>query len=134
MRLFVYGTLLDADLRRALLGPKARRLGMAAAVLRGYRRVALHGDAYPAIRRDAASRVAGCVLSGTDRAMEARLLAYEGEEYRYARRMVEIAGMGRVMAGLFLTTRPPPAGRPWSLADWQRRHKARAMRRTAYLQ
>ncbi len=132
MRLFVYGTLLDADLRRALLGPAARRLSVTNAVLKGYRRVALHGGAYPALRRDAAARVDGCVLAGTDRTVEARLTAYEGEEYRYARRPVEIAGMGRAMAGLFLTRSPPPAGPPWSLADWQRRHKARVLRQAAH--
>lgn len=131
MRLFVYGTLLDADLRRALLGPAARRLSVTNAVLKGYRRVALHGGVYPALRRDAAARVDGCVQAGTDRTVEARLTAYEGEEYRYARRPVEIAGLGPAMAGLFLT-RDPPAGPPWSLADWQRRHKARVLRQLAH--
>lgn len=128
LRLFVYGTLLDADLRLAVLGAAAQHISVVSAVLKGYERVAIEGCAYPALRRDAAAQVDGCVLSGMDRAMEARLLAYEGAEYRYARRQVEIDGAGRQMTAVFLTTSPPLAGPPWSLAEWQRLHKARVLR------
>ncbi len=131
-RLFVYGTLLDADLRRALLGPGAQHLNETTAALIGYRRVAQPGGTYPTLRRDPAARVDGSVLVGLDRTMEARLVAYESDEFLYARRPVQVAGRGPVMAGLFLPRLPPPAGPPWDLEDWRRRHKARALRRAAH--
>ncbi len=131
-RLFVYGTLLDADLRRAILGPGARQLRETTAALIGYRRVALPGGTYPTLRRDPAARVDGSVLEGLDRTMEARVVASEGDEFLYASRPVRVAGRRPVMAGLFLPRLPPPAGPPWDLEDWRRRHKARVLRRAAH--
>ena len=131
MRLFVYGTLLDSDLRHSILGPAVRRLSLMDAILRGYRCVAIHSSVYPTLRRDRAAWVDGCVLTDTDPTMDARLMDYEGEGYHCARRLVEISGMGLAMAGLFLTTSPTPTGPSWSLIEWQNRHKARVLRQVA---
>lgn len=128
MRLFVCGTLLDPDLRCAILGPAVGRLSLMNAILRGYRCVAMHGGVCPALRRDTAARVHGCVLADTDRIMELRLMAYEGDRYHCVCRPVEISGIGLAMAGLFLTTSPPPTESSWSLTEWQHQHQARALR------
>ena len=77
MTLFLYGTLLDADLLTRLAG---RRLASAPASLAGWRGVYLRRTRYPTLRR-ARERIAGAVVrAGT--AARARLAKYEGARYR----------------------------------------------------
>lgn len=77
MRLFLYGTLADADV---LAGFAGRAVPLTPAALRGWRRVALGNSRYPTLRR-ARGTVEG-VLATVDRPTLARLAAYEGPSYR----------------------------------------------------
>jgi gamma-glutamylcyclotransferase (GGCT)/AIG2-like uncharacterized protein YtfP len=90
VRLFLYGTLLDADVLAARGGEARLASRLAPATLHGWRRVALPGGRYPTLRRDRAGVVHGAVLAAPARVL-ARLAAYEGQAYRLARVVVRTA-------------------------------------------
>jgi hypothetical protein len=76
--LFLYGSLLDPALFRRVAGVPLVGL---AAVLPGWRRVAMTCGPYPTLRRDARSMVEGLVAQVDGRAF-ARLSDYEGPRWR----------------------------------------------------
>jgi len=80
MRLFLYGTLLDAGRLARLAGDPRLPARLRPAVLRGFRRVAGAGG-YPTLAPDRAGQVEGAVLSVSAGALR-RLQAYEGPRYR----------------------------------------------------
>jgi gamma-glutamylcyclotransferase (GGCT)/AIG2-like uncharacterized protein YtfP len=86
VRIFVYGTLMRAPLRRRLL---RRDVPAAAAVLHDWERVRLRGTRYPTLRRRFRGRVEGMVLQVSARGL-ARLSAYEGPAYRFVRVAVRL--------------------------------------------
>lgn len=90
MRLFLYGTLLDDDLRACRGGAPGLRRGGTQAVLRGWQRVQFRGTPWPTLRRRRGSLVHGVVVHlGADAA--ARLGAWEGPPYRLRRVAVQTA-------------------------------------------
>ena len=125
MRFFFYGTLLDEDLRVAVLGRLAP-LAVDKATLHGWRRVTAPGASYPVIFPRQGGRVVGVVARGLDRRAAALLDAYEGDD-AYARRPIEVTlpGGRRVEAQIYAPAdgRFKRGRRPWSLAAWRRLHK-----------
>ncbi|MBL29271.1 MAG: hypothetical protein CMM50_17205 [Rhodospirillaceae bacterium] len=124
---FFYGTLMDADVRARILG---RRVGAQPAVARGYRAYRHRTDSYPVLRAAPLGAAPGLLVADLGSADVRRLCWYEGDEYE--RRLITVSGPG---------TRPMDAwafvgvdgvltdNRIWSLADWQRLHKAAFLRR-----
>ena len=91
MRLFLYGTLLDAGTRARRGGtPRAYRRGKPAR-LHGWQRVTLRGTAFPTLRRVRTGVVYGTLLD-VDAHCLARLAAWEGPEYRLRRVLVQAGG------------------------------------------
>jgi len=130
LRAFFYGTLLDADVRVAVLGPAAARRAVEPAVLAYYRRVTMRQRHYPVVVPDARAEVAGVVMRGLSRADFAKLLAYETDEYRAIDAEVAVASGKRIAAKLFVASaRALPSPLPWDLASWQRRTKRAFLRR-----
>ncbi len=127
MRFFFYGTLIDPDVRRAVLGRLAP-VEAEPAVLRGWRRVPAAGKTYPVIVADPRGAVDGVVVRGLDRAARRRLERYEDDFYELIAVEVTLTGSGHKLetlvfaAGQQLSCR---TARSWDLADWQRRHKRR---------
>lgn len=125
MRFFFYGTLMDADVRRAVLGVRAAA-PVEPAVLEGWRRVKMAGASYPVIVRARGHRVEGILMHGVDGRGREMLQAYEGDEY--AMIGIEVAaGAQRIEAKVFVPRPglPVRARGPWTLAAWQRRFKRR---------
>lgn len=125
MRYFFYGTLMDADVLRAVVGTEAT---MEPATLRGWRRVGVRGEAYPIIVRDVASRVDGVLVRGLDARAASRLMSYEGPEYTVIRACVACGG--RTVAAHVFAPRPGRLLRTegaWDFEAWRRRHKRRWM-------
>ncbi|MFN4089135.1 MAG: gamma-glutamylcyclotransferase family protein [Alphaproteobacteria bacterium] len=122
MRYFLYGTLLDSDVRHAVLAQPSRCV---AARLVGWRRVFVRDDTYPVLRPRAGVVVDGLLTEPLPRMQRRRLHAYEGRGYREVPLLVATGDGEWVAALVFL---PLPAvcatGRTWRLADWQFRHKA----------
>lgn len=132
---FVYGTLLDEEVRALVLGRDAAAVAAVPARLDGFRRVPVAGHSFPVVIADPRGLVEGALIAGLDAAAAARLSYFEGEAYQAVRRRVERADGVAVEAWLFVAAprRPfAPGLRPrpgvWDLARWQRRHKAGYLR------
>jgi hypothetical protein len=120
MRYFFYGTLLDAALRRLVLGRLSGRRGGEAAVLDGYQARIAAGKRYPVAVRTPGAAMPGLLMTLPHRRAAARINAYEGHEYRRARRTVRIAGRRGVSAVVFLPTPRARATRTdWDLDLWR---------------
>jgi Gamma-glutamyl cyclotransferase, AIG2-like len=128
VRFFFYGTLVDPDVRRAVLGPYAPR-SVEPASLSGWRRVPVRGKTYPVIVADPAATVDGVLARGLNAAARRRLEHYEGDDL-YAVADVEVALTDRlrlVPARVFVAKAAGiHRGRgTWTIATWRRRHKRR---------
>lgn len=112
MRLFLYGTLLDAACFAAVAGTAAPLRAGRAALLRGMRRVTLRGTPYPTLIADSRGAVAGRVVR-VGPALLRRLSRYEGPPYRL--RPVTPRAGGRVLrAHAWIAPRGrAEAARPW---------------------
>lgn len=129
---FVYGTLMDGDVLAAVLNtPKIPAARLSPATLKGHRRFALKGRAYPSLVADASASVEGVVFQGCSPKEWQKLLAYEDVEYTCATVQVEIGTQARA-ARVFLGGPQHlrlDAGHDWSFMDWTRRHKRHYVRR-----
>ncbi len=125
MRFFFYGSLMDADVRRLVLG-RAAPDTIEPATVRGWRRVKLVGVTYPGLVRDAKGTVEGMLVRGLGAAARRRLVRYEGDEYDMMEVDAATAAGGSRRARMFVAGEAlkPATGR-WDLALWQRRHKKR---------
>lgn len=126
MRFFFYGTLIDPDVRRLVLGADAPA-SVEKAWLAGWRRVPMVGRTYPGLVRDPLATVDGVLARGFDEAAKTRLDRYEGDEYELIMVEVETETSRRVAARVYV---PRPGsfrrGRGmWDYGDWARRHKRR---------
>jgi hypothetical protein len=130
-RLFFYGTLLDPDIQKRVIG---RAVDLRPAALQGFRRVRAAGKWFPILVPGLArDRVAGAVADGLSAREIARIVAYENDGYALKPVTVELEGAGRARALVFLpagggTQALRPTAEPWDLARWQAREKPRVMR------
>jgi gamma-glutamylcyclotransferase (GGCT)/AIG2-like uncharacterized protein YtfP len=90
VRLFVYGTLLDANQLRAVTG---RTFPSRPARLEGWRRVRPRGG-WPDVVRDPGAHVDGALLDGIDAQALAALDAYEDEGRLYRREDASVTADG----------------------------------------
>jgi len=120
MRLFFFGTLIDADVRQAVVG---RPLPVETATAAGFVRVFIAGRTYPMLLPKATGRVGGVLTPPLEDAALRRLNAYEGPEYRLRPITVETA-TGTVTAHAYFCRHGVAAGRrEWRFEDWLRREK-----------
>lgn len=125
MRFFFYGTLMDADIRRAVLGDRAPDT-VEPATLLGYRRVAAANGAYPMLLKANGYEVDGVVARGLDKVARARLDRYEGDEYELIDVDVATREKRDLRALVYMPARdnaPRMSLGPWTLDMWQRRFK-----------
>jgi hypothetical protein len=121
MRFFFYGTLLDPELRRVVIG---RDIPVVAATLAGWCRLGVAGMHFPMIRRDEAGSVAGALTEPLGAGEIARLRHYEGDGYC----LVAVEARDQEGAGIAASVFAPPDGHligvgTWTLGDWQRSHR-----------
>lgn len=132
MDFFFYGTLLDPDIRRLVLGPGGDKLRLEPAWLRGFERLGIRGASIPVVLPQRGASVEGVLVRGIDRRLARRLRHFEGSGYRLVSRRVRLAHGQQAPALVFLGAGRIRARRvPWRLADWQRRHKRAFLRLTA---
>jgi len=121
LRFFFYGTLLDPDIRRTVLG--VEDAPCAPALLADWRRVFVRGDTYPVLVRRMGETMDGLLSPDLTADAVRKLRAYEGPSYRERALSVEAAGQW-VTATVFVPKDPGVAtGRAWHLSLWQKRHK-----------
>lgn len=113
--LAVYGTLLDAAVRRLVLGRCTGR----PAVLHGWERVYVAGEVYPGIRQREGVSLDVMVLQDLDRSALTRADAFEGPEY--TRKLLPVIFEDDGAAGEAMVYVPTAAvrltDRPWRY-DW----------------
>jgi hypothetical protein len=121
MHFFFYGTLLDDEVRRIVIG---RAVALSVATLSGWRRLGVAGKHYPIIQRDAAASVAGAVTETLGPGDITRLRHYEGNGYELIAADVRDQTGATIVAQVFV---PPEGGLlgagNWDLGDWQREHR-----------
>lgn len=81
MRLFFYGTLTDLDVLGIVLGRTPDAADCRASVVRGYERVWVADENYPALRDCPNGEVTGLVVSGLSQDDLARICFFEGDEF-----------------------------------------------------
>lgn len=88
MNLFAYGTLMCPDIMAEVSGLQRP---VTSATLRGYRRLRVKGEDYPALLPDAAGYVPGVIYRDIPEAAWALLDRFEGEMYARLGAQVELA-------------------------------------------
>ncbi len=129
MRFFFYGTLRDADVRRKVIGPAVARLAIEPATLPGYACVFMRGRPYPVLRAREGAAAEGVLTAPLAAVEAARIDRFETDEYRAGPATVLTEAGEPVTARVYFAARSGLASEvPWSLADWQRRHKKTLLR------
>jgi hypothetical protein len=126
LALFLFGTLMDPDVRGKVLGRPVAPRELEPATLLGWRRVRARGGAYPLILPAPADRVDGLLFLRPSPRDRLRILHFESEEYAPAPVTVLRADGARHAAEAFLALDGVLAsdGEPWHLAAWAVEHKA----------
>lgn len=130
-RLFVYGTLLDAAVRRRVTRSPHQPDHLPRAVLKNFRRVGVPGETYPAVHRLNGHSVKGGLLDVRSDREWRRLKAYETDEYRLDRVSVLLPGTNsRTTAWCFILRRHVGFSRQgWNLDQWRDRHRTHTLSR-----
>jgi hypothetical protein len=130
MRFFFFGTLMDPEVRRLVIGRDLVEGQTEAALLARFRRVHVAKRDYPMLVPYSAGRVEGILAHDVGADAVRRLIAFEGAEYRLVSVLVADPRGHLVSAAAFLSDRSVgPNRRAWSLETWQRRHKRAFLRR-----
>ncbi len=116
---FFYGTLMDSDVRAAVLGNYVADELVLDARLPGWQRVWLRGRSYPVVVPSSVASVEGLEVSfaaGTGKAVTNSLISLEGPEYTLKTLTLSSDGNASVFVG---SRHCHPTGRPWSLSHWE---------------
>lgn len=124
---FFYGTLLDPDVRRLVLGRELEPTSLHAATLVNHRVSRARGKTYPVLASKRGAKAHGLIATHLNDRDAARLFHYEDDGY--ATIEVELSVFdGRMTAWAFM---PGPRMKAlpvdWSYAAWRRSVKARVM-------
>jgi len=128
-QLFCYGTLCVPEIMRRVVGGRVAE--PVACSIMGYACYSLSGLEYPGIVPEKGERVTGVLYSGLSRAQLAKLDAYEGEQYRRQRVLIDVGQALAVQAWTYILQpryyhRRSEKG--WSLEQFRRRHLAQYLR------
>lgn len=123
---FFYGTLIDPEIRAAVLGGTAEDLLTIVDTLRGWRAVLVSGKTYPVIVPSARDEVRGVRVAIAAPSARRRLSHFEGPEYRVATLILGSGEEAEVFVGSKLSR---PGAQRWNFQPWERRHKARFLAR-----
>jgi hypothetical protein len=134
VRFFFFGTLMDAEVLRLVLGPAAPPSALGPAVLTGFRRLGVAGRDYPMLVPHPCGQVEGVLAHGVSAEVAHRLSVYEGDEYDVTPLIVRDRH-GRSWEAMAYLTGPKVRAdwRRWSLVTWQRRHRRVFLRQVAGL-
>ena len=120
MRFFFYGTLRDAEVRRAVIGSGVERVSIVPGTLPGWACVFMGGRHYPVLRPNPYAVTEGVLADGVDIAQARRIDRFETGEYRARLASVTAASGKTVEALVYFAARP---GLAWRFEEWKRRHK-----------
>ena len=117
---FFYGTLLDDDVCRIVLGPASLTRRRVPAVLPAYKRVRGRDGDYPVLRRWPGAKVVGQLVYGLSRVELCLLGHFEAEHYNPVVMTLRTLDRAEVEAWVFLPREPAMAGvGPWNFKRWK---------------
>jgi hypothetical protein len=123
---FFYGTLVDADVRRLVLGREVSDAAVQPAELAGFQRYAVQQQPFPAAVPQQGATVDGVIMPGASLSDAAMLTCFEGSDYEAQLcRVTSSAAGGRDQdAWVFVASDRVPRGEPsWLIDDWRAQHK-----------
>jgi Gamma-glutamyl cyclotransferase, AIG2-like len=124
MRLFFFGSLMDADLLALVTGRAATDFSTALAVLHGFERRRAIGESFPIIVPHPGGRVDGVLVQDLTDADLARVQFFEGSDYALHPFTVDCAGE-RVEVQVFLpTARLEAEEATWDFEAWVETERA----------
>lgn len=123
---FFYGTLMDPEIVRAVIGRPLSGLSPRIAHLEGFKRVYVAAATYPALVAESGSSIEGIVVSRISPIEISRITRYEGADYE-SRLTTVLASDGQSVEArvFFPKAAVKTTNRPWRLDDWRRRDKKR---------
>ena len=128
MFFFFYGTLMDPEVCRIVLGGQAEAMRAVPAVLPGYTRVRARSADFPVLVRRSGGRVRGHLVMGLDRAALLPVAHFEGPDYEPRRALTVDGSSRRQVAWIFIGSGPRLASaESWDLRRWQHSGKARLL-------
>lgn len=128
MLFFFYGTLMDPEVCRIVLGGQAEAMRVEPAVLPGYARVRARAADYPVLVRRSGGQVRGQLVTGLDKAALLPIAHFEGPDYEPRRALTVDGGSRRQVAWIFLGSGSClVSAEPWDLRRWQQGGKARLL-------
>ncbi|MEQ8664245.1 MAG: gamma-glutamylcyclotransferase family protein [Rhodospirillales bacterium] len=131
MPYFFYGTLLDGDIQRIVLGRRLPSRQLIPAVAHGYRRVYVKGAWYPTLAEGDGGPVAGCVVHGLSAKDRAKIDWFEDDDYVLGTVEVSTTRLGRVSALAYMPPSPSVlTDTDWTLDEWRRRFKQQYVARS----
>lgn len=115
---------MDADVLRIVTGPEYQALTIEPAQLAGYRCVQYPTETFPILQPEPDKVVQGLLIDGLSELAYQRILFFEGDEYELQTCRVQSAVGEREAAYCADVTQPGALYDEWTLARWQREHKA----------
>ena len=119
--LFIYGTLLDEDVRDAVLGHAMPQQNITPAIAPDYAIYTVAGASYPCLLPAAGEQAEGAAVSGLTEEDFHRLDQFEGENYKRVPVMVHLAGDSSqaITAQYYQPNQSLKTNGRWSLSDWK---------------
>ncbi len=124
MRCFFFGSLMDRDVAKLVLGrviePRLQQPG----ILHGYERLLVAEESYPALAPRPGGKVTGVVAEGISDTDMDRMLFFESDEFVPAACDIELTSGEYVSAQTFLAREVLEyTDQPWNFDHWRRRDK-----------
>jgi len=121
---FFYGTLIDPDIRRLVLGVEPLEAEIFPASLPGFAVRYVVRKRYPALQAKPGAKAPGIVISSLSQGQAQTLDRYEGNGYRRETRLVRLADRRQIAAMVYIPKTHLRTGRrPWSYQTWRRKDK-----------
>ena len=124
MDLFVYGTLMDEDVLRRVIGRPVPSAQIGVAFVDGYRRVYVKDTYFPILVPAEGGAVEGRLITGLGAEAVERLTRFEGRQFQLKRLPVRLARGRTAEVECFMPVMGITAtDKEWDPDQWRRRHK-----------
>ena len=129
--LFFYGTLLDVEVRTAVLAHPTKDVDTIPATLNGYQAFYVAEKSYPGLLQKDGGQVSGLAFKNLSDSDINKLIVFEGQDYSLDPVSIITDDDEVISARVFI---PGPAiqlsSKPWTLTEWAPLHKATFLEHT----
>ena len=121
--LFVYGSMLDPDVRSIILGDSTQQVTLVTANLPDHVCLKLPDESYPVLSAESGCVTHGAILLGLDENSWDRMNFFESDEFKLVE--ISVLSQGRISPALCYGAGAIMQGakQPWTLEHWQANHK-----------